>query len=210
MATITSFPTAPGFSAINFRQLDETKTTKTQSGRIVRHGNATTRWAATLAYPSMTLAEVRPIKAFIAQLKGGLNDFDVTLPDISTPQGTATANPFDMRSAASVGATSASVRFADSSTDDSTEGATVYLKPGDLIRFSGHTKVYMITADATSDSAGHVTLNFQPALISAVSINDTVTTNDVPIRVHLTNDVQEYQHATNNLVALQLDVEEVI
>ena len=191
MATVTSFPTAPGFSAINFRQLDETKTTKTQSGRIVRHGNATTRWAATLAYPSMTLAEVRPIKAFIAQLKGGLNDFDVTLPDISTPQGSATANPFDMRSAASVGATSASVRFADSSTDDSTE-------------------VYMITADATSDSAGHVTLNFQPALISAVSINDTVTTNDVPIRVHLTNDVQEYQHATNNLVALQLDVEEVI
>ena len=193
MALVTNFPTAPGFRAVNFRQLDETKTTKTQSGRVIRHGNATTRWAATLSYPPMTTAEVRPVKAFLAQLKG-----------------TATANPFDMRSAASVGATSASVRFADSSTDDSTEGATKYLKPGDLIRFSGHTKVYMITADATSDSAGHVTLNFQPALISAVSINDTVTTNDVPIRVHLANSVQEFGHAVDGLVSLELDVEEVI
>jgi len=210
MATVTSFPTAPGFSAINFRQLDETKTTKTQSGRIVRHGNATTRWAATLSYPPMSTAEVRPIKAFIAQLKGGLNDFDVTLPDISTPQGTATANPFDMRASAAAGATSVSVRFADSSTDDSTEGATVYLKPGDLIRFSGHTKVYMITADATSDSAGHVTLNFQPGLTSAVSVDDTITTNDVPIRVHLTNSIQEYGHAVDGTISLEIDVEEVL
>ena len=210
MALVTNFPTAPGFRAVNFRQLDETKTTKTQSGRVIRHGNATTRWAATLSYPPMTTAEVRPVKAFLAQLKGGLNEFDIILPDISTPLGTATANPFDMRSAASVGATSASVRFADSSTDDSTEGATKYLKPGDLIRFSGHSKVYMITADATSDSAGHVTLNFQPALISAVSINDTVTTNDVPIRVHLANSVQEFGHAVDGLVSLELDVEEVI
>lgn len=210
MATVTSFPTAPGFSAVNFRQLDETKTTKTQSGRVIRHGNATTRWAATLSYPPMSTAEARPIKAFIAQLKGGLNDFDVILPDISTPQGSATANPFDMRASAAAGATSVSVRFADSSTDDSTEGATVYLKPGDLIRFSGHTKVYMVTGDVTSNSAGELTINFQPGLVSAVSVDETITTNDVPIRVHLANSIQEYGYAVDGTIALELDIEEVI
>lgn len=210
MATVTNFPTAPGFSAVNFRQLDETKISKTQSGRTIRHGNATTRWAATLSYPPMSTAEARPIKAFIAQLKGGLNDFDVILPEISTPQGTATSNPFDMRSSAAAGATSVSVRFADSSTDDSSEGATVYLKPGDLIRFSGHTKVYMVTGDVTSNSAGELTINFQPGLVSAVSVNETITTNDVPIRVHLANSIQEYGYAVDGTIALELDVEEVI
>ena len=47
-------------------------------------------------------------------------------------------------------------------------------------------------------------------LISAVAVNETITTNDVPIRMHLTNSVQEYQHATDSLVALEIDVEEVI
>jgi len=210
MAVITSFPTAPGFAAINFRQIDETKVTKTQSGRVIRHGNATTRWGATLQYPLMEKTEIRPIKAFLAQLKGSLNEFDVVLPDISSPLGDATSNPFDMRSSASVGATSVDIRFADSSLDDSTEGTKTYLKPGDLIRFSGHTKVYMVTGDVTSDSAGQLTINFQPALISAVAVNETITTNDVPIRMHLTNQVQEYQHTTDSLVALEIDVEEVI
>ena len=154
MALVTNFPTAPGFSAINFRQIDETKTTRTQSGRIIRHGNATTRFAATLTYPMMTKAEARPIKAFLAQLKGGLNEFDVVLPDIGTPLGKATSNPFDMRTSAAAGANSVSIRFADSSLDDSTEGTKTYLKAGDIVRFSGHTKVYMVTADVTSNSAG--------------------------------------------------------
>ena len=210
MATIANFPTAPGFSAINFRQINETKTSKTQSGRIVRHGNATTRFAATLSYPAMTQAEARPIKAFLSQLQGQLNDFDVVLPDISNPLGDATSNPFDMRAAASQGATSVNIRFADSSLDDSTEGTKTYLKPGDLIRFSGHTKVYMVTADVTSNSAGELSIAFTPSLVSSVAVNETVTTNSVPLRVKLANDVQEFQHATNSLIALQIDVEEVI
>ena len=210
MATITNFPTAPGFTAMNFRQIDETKTTKTQSGRIIRHGNATTRFGATLTYPIMTQAEARPIKAFIAQLKGGLNDFDVVLPDISTPLGEATSNPFDMRSSAAAGATTVSIRFADSSLDDSTEGSKTYLKAGDLIRFSGHTKVYMVTADVTSNSAGELSIAFTPALVNAVAVNETITTNDVPMRVHLANNIQEFTHGTDSLISLEIDVEEVL
>lgn len=210
MATITNFPTSPGFRALNFRQLNETKKTQTQSGRTIRHGNATTRWAATLAYPPMTTAEIRPIKAFIAQLQGGLNDFDIILPDVSTPQGDISLDLFDMASSASAGATSVSVRFADSSLDDSTEQTRIYHKPGDLIRFSGHTKVYMVTENVTTDSTGGATINFTPALTSAVTVNETVVSTDVPIRVAMVNDVQEYQHALDGTVSLEIDVEEVL
>ena len=210
MATISSFPTSPGFQSINFRQINRTKKTETQSGRIIRIGNATTRWGATLAYPIMSQTEARPVKAFIAQLQGSLNDFDIILTDISTPQGTATSNPFDMRTAASAGATSVSARFADSTLDDSSEGTIKYLKSGDVLRFSGHTKVYMVTSDVTSDSSGHITIAITPSLVSAVGVDETITTNDVPFRVHLANDVQEFQHATDRTIELEIDVEEVI
>jgi hypothetical protein len=158
----------------------------------------------------MSQTEARPVKAFIAQLQGSLNDFDVILTDISTPQGTATGDPFDMRTAASAGATSVSARFADSSLDDSSEGTIKYLKSGDVLRFSGHTKVYMVTSDVTSDSSGHITIAITPALVSAVSVDETITTNDVPFRVHLANDVQEFQHATDRTIEFEIDVEEVI
>jgi len=68
----------------------------------------------------------------------------------------------------------------------------------------------MVTSDVTSDSSGHITIAITPALVSAVSVDETITTNDVPFRVHLANDVQEFQHATDRTIELEIDVEEVI
>ena len=68
----------------------------------------------------------------------------------------------------------------------------------------------MVTSDVTSDSSGHITIAITPSLVSAVGVDETITTNDDPFRVHLANDVQEFQHATDRTLELEIDVEEVI
>ena len=84
------------------------------------------------------------------------------------------------------------------------------LKAGDVIKFSNHSKVYMVTGDVTPDSAGDVQINFEPALITAVTISTTVTFNNVPFKMIMTNDIQEYQYNTDGTVNYRMDVQEAI
>ena len=84
------------------------------------------------------------------------------------------------------------------------------LKAGDVVRFAGHTKVYMVTTDINTDGTGAATLNIQPALTTDVSSGASVTFNNVPFRVILSNDVQEFDYRTDGLVDYELDVQEVL
>ena len=208
MAYIGNFPTSPGFQTVNFKQNDTTQVTRAQSGRAIRNQIATTIWSATLRFPSMSIDEWRPIQAFIAQARGPLNEFDVILPTISESQsinkqlfdGTITVN--DNTAA---GATTVNVG-SSTGTD-----AVNLLKAGDLVRFTNHTKVYMITADInTDDSAGNFDLLITPPLIEAVTASEAVETTDVRIRMAISNDTQEFGYRTDGLVDYEVDVEEVI
>ena len=207
MAYIGNFPSSPGFTSANFRQNTLTKTTQTQSGRSIRITNSTTLWRATLAFPPMTQAEFRPVQAFIALAQGPLNEFDIVIPTVSQSQAALAGSLV-----ASVDGDSASANVAGDTTINinTNLASSNALKAGDVVRFQNHTKVYMVTADVNTDSNGNAIMNIQPALVESVSNAETITTNNVPFRMHLVNDLQEFTYNTNQLVNYEIDVDEVL
>ena len=91
---------------------------------------------------------------------------------------------------------------------------TKRFKAGDMIKFASHTKVYMVVEDVTA-SSNAATVTIEPPLITALSDNSTVTYDDVPFTVHLTNDVQEFGAVSSTkdgdlLYQFELDVEEAL
>jgi len=211
MAYIGNFPTSPGFQAINFKQNNSVKQTSAASGRIIRLTNSTTIWSAILRFPPMSLAEFLPIQAFIARSQGGLNEFDVVMPTISQNSAGYTNNAtvaLITTTEAAAGTTSMEI--------NSVLNDTKIFNPGDVIRFNNHSKVYMITDDAgvTTDGSGNATINFEPALITTVPVNDSAgdyhIVADVPFRMIMNNEIQEMGYRTDGLVNYELDVTEII
>jgi len=209
MAYIGNFPSSPGFTTANFRQNTVTKTVQTQSGRTVRASNATTLFTGTLAFPTMSAAEFRPIQAFIALSQGKLNEFDIVIPVVSQSisanraavDGNVTVET-DSAGNHSVGDTTIKVQTPLNSNN--------VLKAGDVIRFANHTKVYVVTTDCNSEANGEAIINIQPGLVESVSNGEAVTTNDVPFRMILDNDIQEFSYTTEQYTNYEIDVREVL
>ena len=204
MAYIGTWPSTIGFRTVNFRAISSTKQTTPQSGRRVRVSTAGTRFAGTIQYPQMALASFKPIQAVATQLQGPLNSFDIVLPSISENQSGVTGTT------ALVNGTNA----AGSSTVNLTtnKNSTTIAKAGDVIRFPGHNKVYMLTADATTGGGGAVAVAITPNLIEA-EVGDgstAVTLDDVPFRVTLSRDIQEYKYATDGTVSYEIDIIEEV
>ena len=88
------------------------------------------------------------------------------------------------------------------------------LRTGDFIKFNGHTKIYMVVADVTS-SSNAATVTIEPPLVSALADDETVSYDNIPFTVHLTNDIQEFgvvgaDKDGNLLYQFEFDVEESI
>ena len=200
MAYIGTWPSAIGFRAVNFRANSTTKQTTSQSGRRIRVSTAGTRFTATIQYPRMALADWKPIQAVATRLAGPLNSFDIVLPSISENNSGVTG----------ITATVDSTNAAGSSTVNisTNKNSTTIMKAGDVIRFPSHNKVYMLTQDATTDGSGDVAVAITPNLIEAVNDDgsSTVTVDDVPFRMTLARDIQEFKYATDGTVSYEIDV----
>ena len=205
MAYIGFFPVTEGFTGFNFRQSTNTKKTESASGRILRSTNSTTKWKGTLQYPPVSYEDFLPIQAFVSRCQGSLNEFDLVMPEISTHNPHPNQLTY-VSSDASAGATSVSI------TSDQINKNNL-LKAGDVIRFPNHTKVYMVTETVTTDGSGNGTIQIQPGLITPVgndSAGDTITVSDVPFRMILTGDIQEFGYSNDGFVSYEIDVEEVV
>jgi len=211
MAYIGNFPTDPGFRAARFRQQTLTKKTETASGRTIRATNSTTLWKGILTFPPMDLTEFKPVQAFVARCQGPLNEFDVVIPTISQTTGGYANQVTIANSDAGAGASSIDCYATNGGSPIASD---VVLKAGDVIRFYNHTKVYMVTEDVTTNGSGIATINFQPNLVTAVQGNDSggqlITVNNVPFRMILTNDIQEFAYRNDGLVEYEIDVQEVL
>jgi len=204
MAYIGFFPVSLGFKALKFKQKTITKKTETASGRTVRATNATTLWQGVLAFPSTAAGDFRAVQAFVARCQGSLNEFDLIVPTISdTVSGYPSQVTFPSADAAA-GSTSIAVT--------SNETSKTILRAGDVIRFFNHTKVYMVTEDVATNGAGAGTIQFQPALVTAVdtdSAGENISVNQVAFRFIISNDLQEYGYDNQGFVSFEIDVQEV-
>ena len=204
MAYIGTWPSTIGFRTVNFRAVSSTKQTTTQSGRRIRVSTAGTRFSTTIQYPRMALANFKPIQAVATRLEGPLNSFDITLPSVSENQSGVTGITATVDGTNAAGSSSVNIA--------TNKNSQTIMKAGDVIRFPSHNKVYMLTADATTDGTGDVAVAITPNLIEAVNDDgsSTVTVDDVPFRMTLTGDIQEYKYATDGTVSYEIDIIEEV
>ena len=192
-----SFPTSPIFRTVNLKSESPTLVSEAASGKLQARQIAGQRWSFTASYPPMTRTEFAPVLGFILQQRGRLNTFTVQIPivkdSLSSATGTLAAN-----GSAAAGVTSITV-----------DGVTGALEVGDLVKFNGHDKVYMVV-DTTETTGNTTTMVIEPPLRSGVADNETIAYNSVPMKVRLNNDVQEYGIGVNSLISYELDFIEAI
>ena len=175
-----TYPSTPCPDRVTLVKAIPTDISFTHSGRRKVRWRGYHRWRAEIEYNILTREEAAPLFAFIASQRGRMGVFDVVIPGHDTPRGPAGGTPLVV-GAVAVGATS--VPF-----DGATTSTTGWLKGGDLVSFAGHAKVYMVTADANTDSGGAGTLTVEPPLISSVADNEAVTVSGVTFRMALDGD----------------------
>ena len=140
----------------------------------------------------MIRAQFNPVFAFTVAQNGRHGVFKVVPTEISSTSGTASGSV--TTSMAIKGVTSVAVT-----------GLAGSLKAGDVVKFAGHDKVYMLTADRSGDGVMAIT----PELVEAVG-SEQVVYNNVPFTVRLANDVQSYQVSSGMFFKYEVDFVEAL
>ena len=176
------------FDAINLKSNQKTLFSETDSGKTFRRQVQGQRFSFTVSYPLLTRADFAPIMAFMVKQRSRKENFTITLPTSLDSQGNETGTLLVNGSHTAGDTTIAIDAFAS-------DGAG-RLKAGDFIKFA-HDKVYMIIDDVTS-SSNAATVTIEPPLRTALADNSAVTYKSIPVTVHMTNDVQEFQTNSND------------
>jgi hypothetical protein len=174
-----TFPTT-GFETLDFQSNVQSRVTVSVSGKAQRLKVGAQYWNFKLKSPAMSRADFMSVYSFIIKQDGQYGSFTVVPPVVASTRGTATGT-VTVNATAAAGALTCNVA-----------GGSGTLKKGDLIKFSNHDKVYMLTEDVNLDNSTVDTLTFYPNLVSSISNTTTITYNDVPLKVYLDTDQQKY------------------
>ena len=190
------------FNALNFKSEQKTLVSTTDSGKTFRRQVDGQRWTFTVSYPLKTRSDFAPIQAFIIRQRSQKENFTITFPSYLNAQGSETGTVL-VNGVHSAGDTTIDVNGHAGDTAGS-------FKAGDLIKFAGHSKVYMIVSDVTPSSNAS-TLTIEPPLTNALANDEAVTYDSVPFTVHLNSDLQEFQtnqvdSSGNLLFSFEFDV----
>ncbi len=202
-----TFPLQAGFTTTDFTSQTQSRVTVSVSGKTQRIKTGAQFFSFKLKSPRMTRAEVDADFSFIAAQDGQVESFTIVPPVISSTKGTASGT------LTVVNATSSSpvLSLAAGSKNVGISGGTGTLKKGDLIKFSNHDKVYMLTEDVNLDGSTVDQLSFYPPLTTALTGGgQTITYNSVPFKVYLNSDAQSFSTSADGLHQYEISVSEEI
>lgn len=178
-----AFPSTPLPAKVTLGAVWATLQDMTQSGRRNVRQLGSQKWTLSCAFPStMSKAQFMPIMGFLMAQGGRFETFTFISPELKTPQGAASGTPL-VNGGSQTG------------TSIITNGwvvSTLQMKAGDILKFAGSTKVYMVTQDASSDGSGNMTINIQPPLLESPANNEALTVTDVPFTMQLRDDNIQY------------------
>lgn len=192
-----TFPTA-GFETLDFQSNVQSRVTVSVSGKAQRLKVGAQYWSFKLRSPALSRSDFMSVYSFIVKQDGQYGSFTVVPPVVASSRGTA-AGTVTVNATAAAGALTCNV-----------SGGTGTLKKGDLIKFSNHDKVYMLTEDVNLDESTVDTLNFYPNLVSSISNTTTITYTNVPIKVYLDSDQQKYIAQADGTYKYEITVNEEI
>ena len=195
------------FETMGIKSIQNTIISKSQSGKKLARQIDNQRFGFTARIITAKRSDVYgELMAFIIKQRSGKENFTIIPPEIEDARGSETGTVL-VNGVHAVGDTTIAMDgFAG-------DGAGRF-KAGDFLKFASHDKVYMVVADATS-SSNACTVTIEPPLITALADDSTVTYDNVPFTVHLTNDVQEFgavgsDKDGNLLYQFEFDVEEAL
>ena len=190
-----TFPTT-GFNTMEFKSNTQTRTTQTLSGRTQRKQINSQFWSFKLVSVPLSRDNYMPVMAFVMKQSGKFDSFTVVPPIVGSTSGSASGTPTITQS------------YAAGVSDVRSNGGSGTLKTGDMIKFSNHDKVYMLTADVNQDASSEDYISIFPSLRTAIDSSTTITYNNVPFKVFLTSDNQSFQVGNPKFFTYELLVRE--
>ena len=195
------------FETLGIKSIQSTIISKSISGKKLSRTIDSQRWAFTASIITAKRSDVYgELMAFIIKQRSGKENFTIIPPEIEDARGSETGSVL-VNGAQSAGDTTIAMDgFAG-------DGAGRF-KMGDFIKFASHDKIYMVVADVTS-SSNAATVTIEPPLVADIANDSAVTYDNVPVTVHLTNDMQSFgavgsDKDGNLLYKYELDVEETL
>jgi hypothetical protein len=187
-------------AAVVLRTMQPTRISTAHSLKRQARTRGAQRWAIRMSWSPMRRNLFAVFQAFLLSQRGQADTFTTVLPGHTTPQGNWAGTPL-VNGASQTGRSIVMDGF--------TASQTGVAKAGDLLKFAGHTKVYMVTADANSNGSGQATLAIEPALIASPADNEAVTTTNVPFTVALASDNLDTSITPGVFYTLDIDLVEV-
>lgn len=191
-----TYPSSPGFTAVGFKIKTYSLKSESISGRIQVRNIGSSKFEFSASYPPMTASEFNPVLAFVTAQEGMKETFQITLPQISYKTGNASGVIRANNNGQNIPAGTGIIAV---------DGVSGTLKAGDMVKFAGHSKVYMIKSDLTGDG----NLEIMPPLVSPIGDNSNVTYDAVPFTVRLSNSVQEFSVDVSGHRSYEVDFIEV-
>ena len=196
------FPTSPNFRSLNFKDNRPTLVNQTLSGKKQVRQIGSQYFSFTVAMPPLKQEKAQEVFAFLQKQKGSFEDFTIVAPLDNLGAGKSET---DIQVVGAHTSGDASIAL-----DGFTASQTGALKAGDLIKFSGHSKVYMVQSDIDSDGSGALTVLISPNLVASLADNEAVTVNKPSFTVYLENNEIMYSTDASGFYSISFDVREVI
>jgi len=194
------FPTDPNFKSLVFTDNRPILLNQTLSGKKSARQIGAQYFSFTVQMPPVDQLKAQEIFAFLSKQKGGYENFTIAAP-LNNKGTSHSETDILVNGATSAGASAVPM--------DGFSHTNHALRAGDLIKFAGHSKVYIVQDEVTA-SGGSATVNIQPNLVANVANNEAVTTNKPLFNVYLANDEIRYTTDTSGFYNISFDVREVI
>ena len=197
-----AFPTTKNPTVFNFASNRPNSTTYTLSGKRSVKQFAAQYFSFSVQMPPMKQSEFQAFHAFLVKQKGSFDTFTFQYPlnNLGADKNNASVV---VNGVHAIGDSTIAMDGFTVSTND-------VFKAGDLIKFNGHNKVYMVTGDANSSAGGAATISIEPPLQAALANNEDIDTNQPSFTVALVQDDLLYATDASGFFSLSFDVREVL
>ena len=195
-----TYPTTPKVQQATLQSVQPTRVSFGQNLKRQARTRGVQRWGIKFTYPQMLRSEFAPLHSFLISQRGQADTFTTLLPGHTSPRGSWGGSPIVNGS----GQTGRSINLRGM-----TASQVGIAKMGDLIKFPSGNKVYMVTADANSDSSGAATLSIEPALLTSPIDGEAPVTTNVPFTVALASDTLDANISPGVLYGLEVNLIEV-
>ena len=197
--TTYTIPTTVGFSSVEFGLENNNQVFESPLSNSIQVSELTgARWYATFNLPPMKKDNALEYIGFLQRLQGRVHSFFGYDANHRSPSGTISGSTLLVNGANQTGT---------SLILDGGANSTLVLKTGDF--FSVNNELKMITANATTDGSGDVTVNFVPSLRSSPGDDAVITTTNPVCTMKLTGDSTTYSINTSSIYGISFSGVEV-